>query len=344
MIKLIRYKGNPILSPNPLNKWESKAVFNPGAVLKDGKIFFLYRAIGEYDTYISRIGLAVSEDGFNFERKSKRPLIKPAAGYDKWACEDPRITKIGDTFYITYVALSQRVREGGKPTYEVIHSFNVQTALLTTKDFVHFKRHGIITPKDSDNRDVVIFPEKINGKFVIIHRPHRWCKNWFKDPLSKKIKVDMPVAYEDLSQRPGVWLAYSADLKHWHNHKLIIRSIYENDEKTGAGPPPIKTDKGWFLIYHRVSRDGGNDVVYTARAILLDLKNPSKVIAEIPYDILEPEAKYEIKGDVNKVVFPTGALVKDDTLFVYYGAADKQCAVATIKLEEILKELTLYKK
>jgi predicted GH43/DUF377 family glycosyl hydrolase len=344
MIQLVRYKGNPILSPNPGNKWESEAVFNPGAVLKDGKVFLLYRAVGEYDTYISRLGLAVSEDGFNFARVSNKPLIKPSAGYDKWACEDPRIAKIDDTYYITYVALAQRIREGGKPTYEIIHFLNSQTALLTTKDFVNFRRYGIITPKNSDNRDVVIFPEKINGKFVMIHRPHRWCKNWFKNPLSKKIKVDTPILYDNLPQRPGVWLAYSDDLKHWHNHKLIIRSIYENDEKTGTGLPPIKTDKGWLLIYHRVSRDEGGKIVYTARAILLDLENPSKVIAKIPYDILKPEAEYEIKGDVNNVVFPTGDLVKDDTLFVYYGAADKQCGVATIKLEEILKELMLHKR
>ncbi|TFB07992.1 glycosidase [Candidatus Atribacteria bacterium MT.SAG.1] len=341
MIKLVRYEGNPILSPNPSNQWESKAVFNPAAILKDGQILLLYRAIGEYDAYISRLGLAVSQDGFNFERQSQTPLIQPTASYDKWACEDPRITKMGDTYYITYVALAQRVRHGDKSIHKF---FSPQTALLTTKDFVHFKRHGIITPKDSDNRDVVIFPEKINGQFVVIHRPYRWCKNWFENPLAKEIKVTLPVPYDSLPQRPGVWIAYADDLtKDWFDHKLIIRSIYKNDEKTGAGPPPIKTDKGWLLIYHRVSREGEKERIYTARVVLLDREDPSKVIAEIPYDILRPETEYEIKGDVNKVVFPTGALVKDDTLFVYYGAADKQCAVATIKLEEILKELMLYK-
>jgi len=344
MIKLIRYKGNPILSPNLPNQWESKAVFNPAAVLKDGQVFLLYRAIGEYDAYISRLGLAVSRDGFNFERKSEAPLVKPATDYDRWACEDPRITKIDDTYYITYVALAQRVKQGGKPTYGITHNLNSQTALLTTKDFIYFKRHGIITPEGSDNRDVVIFPEKIDGQFIIIHRPYRWCKNWFKTPLSRKVRIDLPVAYDKLPRRPGTWLAYSNDLKHWYNHKLIIRSIYENGEKTGAGPPPIKTDQGWLLIYHRVSRDEKKEIVYTARVILLDLKNPSKIIAKIPYDILEPEEKYELEGDVNKVVFPTGTVVKNGTLFVYYGAADKQCAVATIKLEKTLKELMLYKK
>lgn len=340
MIKLVRHKGNPILNPNQQNEWESEAVFNPGAVLIDGKVYLLYRAIGEYDSYISRIGLAVSEDGFNFERMSDKPIIKPGKDYDRWACEDPRITQIGDTFYITYVALDKRIREGGKPTYEIIHHLNSQTALLTTKDFVHFKHHGIITPKNSDNRDVVIFPEKINGKFVIIHRPHSWSKNWFKNPLSKEVKVDIPVKYENLSRRPAVWIAYADDLtKDWFDHKLIIRSHREEDEKTGAGPPPIKTDKGWLLIYHHVKKNKNNGIIYTARAALLDLKNPSKVIAKTPYDILEPEEEYEIKGDVDNVVFPTGIVVKEGILFVYYGAADKKIALATIELDKLLEEL-----
>ncbi len=343
MIELKRAKENPILSPNKDIGWESKAVFNPAAILDDDKVYLLYRAIGEYDTYISRIGLAISNDGVNFERKNENPVIEPQDDYDRWACEDPRVTKIDDTFYITYVALSVRIREGGKPTYEIIHNLNSQTALVTTKDFVKFERHGIITPKNSDNRDVVIFPEKIDGKFVILHRPHRWCKNWFKDPKSKKIDVAIPVPFEELPHRPATWIAYSSDLKSWSNCELLIRSSHENDEKTGPGAPPIKTDKGWLLIYHHVKKDEKGRIIYTAKAALLDLKNPSKIIAKIPYPILFPKEEYEVKGDVNNVVFPTGVLVKDGELFVYYGTADKYCGLATIKLDEIIDELLRYR-
>ncbi len=342
MIELKRAEENPVLSPNRDIMWESKAVFNPGATLKDDKVYLLYRAIGEYDTYISRIGLATSSDGVHFERENKNPVIEPQDNYDRWACEDPRITQVGDIFYITYVALSQRIREGGKPTYEIIHNLNSQTALVTIKDFVKFQRHGIITPQNSDNRDVVIFPEKIDGKFVILHRPHRWCKNWFKNPQSEKIKVDIPVPHEDLPQRPATWISSSRDLKNWSDHKLLIRSTHELDEKTGAGAPPIKTDKGWLLIYHHVEKNRKGEIVYTAKAILLDLKNPSKIIAKIPYAILELKEKYEVSGDVDNVVFPTGALVKDGELFVYYGVADKNCGLATIKLDEIINELIRY--
>ena len=339
MIELKRAKENPILLPNKNIQWESEAVFNPGAILIDDTVHLLYRAIGEYDTYMSRIGLATSKDGVNFERKSEVPIIEPQEDYDKWACEDPRVMKIDDTFYITYVALSTRIREGGKPTYEIIHDLNSETALVTTKDFVTYERHGIITPKNSDNRDVVIFPEKINGKFVIMHRPHRWCKNWFKDPKFKKIDVSIPVPFEELPQRPATWISYSTDLKNWSDHALLMRSSHKNDEKIGPGAPPIKTKEGWLSIYHHVEKDGEGKIIYTAKAALLDLKDPFKIIARIPYPILFPKAEYEINGDVNNVVFPTGVLIKDDDLYVYYGTADKYCGLATIKLDEIIGEL-----
>ncbi len=342
MIELKRVKENPVFSPSEDIEWESGAVFNPGAILENDKIYLLYRAIGEYHTYISRIGLAVSDDGVKFKRVNKVPIIEPQEDYDRWACEDPRVTKVGDTFYITYVALSTRIRKGGKPTYDIIHNLNSQTALVTTKDFIKFERHGIITPPNSDNRDVVIFPEKINGKFVILHRPHRWCKNWFKDPRSKKIDVNIPIPYDELPQRPATWISYSDNLKNWSDHKLLIRSSHKVDEKTGPGAPPIKTDAGWLIIYHHVKKDEQGRIIYTAKAALLDLKNPFKIIAKIPYPILEPKADYEVNGDVNNVVFPTGVLVKDDELFVYYGTADKYCGLATIKLSEIVDELLKY--
>lgn len=339
MIKLKRAEENPVLLPNADINWESKAVFNPGVILKDNEVYLLYRAIGEYEAYISRLGLAVSQDGFNFERKSELPLIKPTTSYDKWACEDPRITKISDIYYITYVAIDQRIKheEGGK-----FISIVSQTALVTTKDFVKFQKHGIITPKDSDNRDVVIFPEKIDGKFVILHRPHRWCKHWFEKPESKEIDVAIPIPYEELPQKPSTWISYSSNLNDWCDHKLLMSPSHENDKKIGPGAPPIKTDEGWLLIYHHVEK-GEKGRIYTAKAALLDLNDPAKIIAKIPYPILTPEEEYEIKGDVDNVIFPTGALVKNNELFVYYGAADKYCGLATIKLDIIMDELLRYR-
>jgi len=132
-------------------------------------------------------------------------------------------------------------------------------------------------------------------------------------------------------------------MKNWTDHKLLIRSSHKDDEKTGPGAPPIKTDEGWLLIYHHVNKDTDGKIIYKAKAALLDLKDTSKIISKIPYPILEPKADYEINGDVNNVVFPTGAFVKNGILSVYYGAADKYCGLATISLREIIDELLKYK-
>jgi len=333
-MKLKRYQQNPVIKPSENNKWESRAVFNCGVVYKNDLIHLLYRAIGKDKNYISRLGHAMSKDGINFKRNDK-PIFEPIEKYEKWACEDPRITEINGTFYITYVALSKPAREGGGPP---------RTALASTIDFINFERHGIITPKGADNRDAVLFPEKINGKYVILHRPHNWTK---KDIYEKKGKMYLMVKEETIEwplnekpdyfpEKPSIWVASSNNLKDWTEHKVIMESQEDWESiKIGAGPPPVKTDKGWLLIYHGVGYDNGIKK-YKSGAALLDLKNPSKVIARTKEPILEPEEDYEIFGDVPNVVFPEGAIVKGNELFVYYGAADKTCCLATCNLEELV--------
>ena len=340
MIKLKRCEKNPILKPNPKNKWESQAVFNPGALYKDGLVYLLYRAIGEYKHYISRLGLAISQDGINFERVSDKPVFEPGREYDRWACEDPRITQIGDKIYVTYVALARPCR--GKPAPGA--SLYSQTALLSTEDFHHYKRHGIITSKNSDNRDVVLFPEKINGQYVMIHRPSNWSKDWFKKPESKKVKVQLPCPFENLPDEPSMWLSYSYDFRKWFGHKIMMESKYDDEgKKIGAGTPPIKTKDGWLIIYHKVLEGRTRPWQYNTKVALLDLKKPWQVISRLPYPILEPEKDYELKGDVDNVVFPEGIIIKDGLLYIYYGGADKVCGLATVSLSDLLKELKLWK-
>jgi len=333
-MKLKKHEQNPILEPIKNNKWESGAVFNCGAVYDGGLVHLIYRAIGEYDDYISRLGYAVSKDGVNFKRNDK-PIFEPVEKYEKWACEDPRITKIGDKFYITYVALSKPAHTGGGPP---------RTALASTTDFINFKRHGIITPKGADDRDTVLFPDKINGKYVMLHRPHNWTK---KDVYEEKGKLYLKVKERTIEwpieekpdyfpEKPSIWIASSDNLKDWLGHKVIMEPK-ENWEsiKIGAGPPPIKTDKGWLLVYHGVGYE--KDIKkYKSGAVLLNLKDPSKVIARTKKSILEPDKDYEIFGDVPNVVFPEGAIVKGNELFVYYGAADKTCCLATCNLDELV--------
>lgn len=344
-MKLKRHKQNPLLEPIQGSKWESGAVFNCGTVYKNGQIHMLYRAIGEYDNYISRLGYAVSKDGVNFKRNNK-PIFEPIEIYEKWACEDPRITEIDGRFLITYTAFSE-------PPLKLI---TPRTALVSTTDFITFERHGIITPDLADEKDVVLFPEKIDGKYVMLHRPHNWTKNDVDEQegklYQKEKTTERPLKEKPgyFPEKPSIWIAYSDNLEDWYGHKVVMEPEEDWESvKIGAGPPPIKTDKGWLLIYHGVSEllnstfkkyDGEiYDKVYKAGAALLDLKDPSKLIARSKTPILEPKEDYEIYGDVPNVVFPEGMIVVNNELYVYYGAADKRICLATCKLDDIVNYL-----
>lgn len=310
---LERHKKNPILLPNDSNWWESKAVFNCAVLRDDNRIHMLYRAVGEYEKYISRIGYASSSDGFCFTRRREIALA-PLEEYEKYGIEDPRLVKIDQEIYLSYVVLSTYVSQ--RPS--------ASTALATTNDFSNYTRLGIITSKGSDNKDVVLFPENVNQqlsdgtgnlKYLFLHRPSTW--------VGSKYGV----------HRPSIWIGEGASLTNFEKHTLLIKPEQQWEMlKVGAGPPPIKTKEGWLLIYHGVDRDH----VYAAGAALLDLKDPTKVIARTKKPVLEPNEPYEKNGDVNNVVFPTAAYVMDEKLFVYYGAADKVCCLATIDLENFL--------
>jgi len=321
---LKRYTHNPILAPNPARAWESGAVFNCGAVLADdGLIYLLYRAVARgytwdpdgkrYDNYVSSIGCATSEDGIHFTR-GEAPVIRPGDQYDRFGCEDPRVTRLeveGRVQYlITYTALSAPAFSG----------FGDRVGLASTEDFRVFHKHGVVIPGSQD-KDAVIFPQLVGGRIAMLHR----------------LEPDIQIAYfDDLGQllQPdeGYWERYGASLQ----EHTIMRPEYDWERsKIGAGPPPIRTDAGWLLIYHGV--DEGH--VYRAGAALLDLDDPARVIARSPRPILEPEEEYERVGDVPNVVFPVGAVVQNGTLYVYYGGADKCCCLATAELDDLVNYL-----
>lgn len=328
-VLLQRYEKNPILIPNEANWWESKAVFNCAILHYENKFHMLYRAIGEYERYISRIGYASSTDGYSFAR-SNHIALEPTQDYEKYGIEDPRMVEIDNQVYITYVILSAYVTDGA-----VVEA---STALATTTDFLKYTRLRVITSKGSNNKDVVLFPEKMNqqqssvlssstssnnadgaGKYFFLHRPSSW--------IGSTYGVD----------KPSIWLGEGNALTNFEKHTLLLKPEEDWEElKVGAGPPPIKTRAGWLVIYHGVSREK----VYSAGAALLDLHDPSKIIGRTKTPILEPKEPYEKLGDVNNVVFPTGACVVDnDTLFVYYGAADKVCCLATADLNYLLDHI-----
>jgi beta-1,2-mannobiose phosphorylase / 1,2-beta-oligomannan phosphorylase len=312
---LDRYKKNPVLVPNDQVWWESQAVFNCGVLFDGDKIHMLYRAVGEYEKYVSRIGYASSIDGYYFNR-NKETALAPDEEYEKYGIEDPRVVEIDHQTYVSYVILSNYVSQGPIAS----------TALATTTDFISYKRLGIITSKGSDNKDVVLFPRNMSRQtsnttdsniitYLFLHRPSTW--------IGSKYGVD----------RPSIWLGEGNSLTKFEKHTLLIKPEQRWEMlKVGAGPPPIKTRRGWLLIYHGVD----SDHVYRAGAALLDLSDPSKVLGRTRQPILEPKEPYEKHGDVNNVVFPTGTCIMDGKLFVYYGAADKVCCVATADLENLV--------
>jgi predicted GH43/DUF377 family glycosyl hydrolase len=333
-MKLTRYKQNPILSPNPQNEWESLVTTNPGAWYdRDEKeVKLVYRAAGEDPEHVIHFGLATSKDGYNFTRSDK-PIFSPSAdGFDAGCVEDPRIIKIDDYYYITYAT---RIFPPGqywlneKAEYKFpqcpddfplcIRTNNTTTGLLITKNFKSFIRAGRMTNPLVDDRDVILFPEKINGKFILMHRPMNWTGPDYG------------------TEFPAIWISQSEDMLSWSESTLLAKAKADWEYKIGGNTPPIKTEKGWLTIYHGV----GEDQYYRLGAMLLDINNPAKVLHRTTDWIIQPEEEYETNGCYagGGVIFPCGKVVIDDTLFVYYGAADKYVGLATCKLNDLLDYL-----
>lgn len=329
-MKLKKHAENPILRPNPENNWEELCVLNPAVCYEDGKFIMLYRAAGNDAAHYIYLGLAESTDGIHFTRKSNQPVLSPDInGADGGCIEDPRIVKLGEYYFITYAARAyppgqywkahERVYTPPEIGPHMLLENNTITHLAITNDFKTFKKLGRITDSRLDNRDVVIFPEKINGKYVMFSRPAEW--------VGEKYGCEIR----------SIWISYSDDLMEWDEHKLFATGCeWWEDERIGASCPPIKTKDGWLFIYHGVST---KDRAYRVGAMLLDLNDPTKILKRTKDFLMEPEFDYEIKGYYNGCVFPTGNVVKDGILYVYYGAADKFVCVATCDLDELLDEL-----
>jgi predicted GH43/DUF377 family glycosyl hydrolase len=248
---------------------------------------------GNYLTGISHLRLARSRDGVHFEVEAA-PAFFPADEYETFGVEDPRVTRIADEFYVTYVAVSR---------------LGIVTRLARTRDFRSFERLGVIFPPD--NKDVVLFPEKIGGKYYALHRP----------------------STSGLG-RPEIWLAESPDLLDWGHHRHLIgtRSGSWDSARLGAGAPPVKTPRGWLEIYHGADQNNR----YFLGTLLLDLEEPGRVLARSEQPILEPEAEYERQGFFGNVVFTCGALLEGNRVRVYYGAADTCMALVDFQLQELL--------
>lgn len=332
MLKLTKYNGNPILRPQG-DGWEGLCVLNPAVVYDNelNKFCMLYRAAGNDKQHYIYLGLATSDDGFNFVRKYDHPVLSPSLdGADGGCVEDPRLVKMGDYYYLTYAsrtfAPGQYWREDKEyfgfqpqcgPKFLIYN--NSVTHLAVSKDLSNWKKLGRITDSRWDDRDAYIFPDTVGGKYVRLSRPMEWCGEGYVNP------------------KPAIWISYSDDLMEWEQPQLLMQGEqWWEDKKIGGSTPPIMCKYGWLVLYHGVAT---KDDAYRVGAVILDKDDPSKIIARTKDFVMEPEYDYETQGYYNGCVFPTGICVKDGTMFVYYGSADKFVCVATANFDEFCTEL-----
>lgn len=327
---LTRCHCNPVLAPREGCTWEARGAFNPAAIHLGGRVHLLYRAEGEDGQSI--LGYASSPDGVNFDERLEYPVYVPRAEFERgdrvpekermfdpvkytsgggWCgCEDPKLALIGDRVFLTYVAFAGW------------DSVRIAMSSISVDDFLN-KRWNWTLPVLCSRPGVIdksggLFPEKIGGKYVFFHR------------VFPNILIDF---VDDLRFGEGRWLKGEYKIENgpkgsWDHGKISF------------GATPIKTREGWLVITHGVNgkQEDGGDLRYRMGAMLLDLKDPRKIIHRTPEPILEPELWYEHNWKPN-VVYPCGAVVKDDTLFVYYGGGDRYTCVATAPLEEFLQDL-----
>ncbi|MGI6487726.1 MAG: glycosidase [Syntrophomonadaceae bacterium] len=309
--QILRHANNPLLSPIKEHYWESNYVLNAAALRLDDKVYVLYRAYG--DDEISRIGLAIT-DGYNVLERLPEPIYGPGDEKEKKGCEDPRVVIIDDEIYMLYTAYDGVIAQ--------IAAASIKIDDFLNRRFDQWKRRGLAF-EDIWDKDAIIFPEKIKGKYVIYHRiePSIWVS--YLDELEFPCPKDRHSII--LGPRPG---------RMWDSLKI------------GAGTQPLKTKYGWLMIYHGVDQQR----VYRLGSMLVDLNNPERLIYRSPNPVLSPEMEYEVgkKGEswVPNVVFTCGAvpaeekeiLDAEDELIIYYGAADTHLCVGSATVGDLIPE------
>lgn len=343
---MIEVKKHGIILEQSSLDFENEGVLNPAVIREGDFVHMFYRAVSKSN--YSSIGYCRLMGPLEVEERMKKPLLSPEFDFESHGMEDPRIVKIEDLYYLTYTA------------YDGVNALG---ALATSKNLIDFKKLGIIVPqieyKEFDeltdlneptdekyyrynqhntilekeglkvllwDKDVIFFPRKINGKFCFLHR------------IKPEIQIVTGIeSLEDLTEE--FWRNYLMNFK----ENILFSPSHDHEiSYAGGGCPPIETESGWLIIYHGV-HSSSVTYIYAACAALFDLESPQKEIARLPYPLFKPEEIWELKGDVNNVCFPTGAAVFDDTLYVYYGAADERIGCASMSLSQLLKEILLYR-
>ncbi len=333
---MVRVTKEGVILEKTDREFENEGVLNPAVIAEGDTIHMFYRAVRIGNN--STLGYCRLSDPLTVAERFDHPVLYPENVYDSHGVEDPRIVKIEDTYYLSYTSYD---------------GYQAMGSLALSKDLKHFDKKGLIVPevnyKDFRqwvnasgkvnakyfrfdqcsmilwDKNVIFFPRKIGGKIAFIHRIRPGIQIVFIDSL------------EDLTQ--DFWKDYFLNFA--RNILLDPKADHETSY-IGGGCPPIETDQGWLLIYHSV-RDTIEGYVYSACAALLDIEDPKKEIARLPYPLFEPETDWEQEGEVNNVCFPTGTVLKGDKLYIYYGAADECIACASLSLNELITELLNYK-
>ncbi len=307
----LRDPGNPILSPVPTHPWESEHVLNPTAIDLDGTVHILYRAVGKDNTSV--IGYARSQDALHISGRLSRPIYIPRAPFeqkhagptDNSGCEDARVVRIGDRLVITYTA------------YDSIDAPQVAESSISVSDFLDHHWDAwippvIISPEGVDDKDATIFPDKIHGRYMVLHRINgQICADYVPDLDFRRHRLTRSI--QILGPRPGMW----------------------DSRKVGIASPPIRTAAGWLLFYHGIT-DAGH---YCLGAALLDRRDPTIVLGRTSQPIMTPVEPWEREGWIANVIFPCGQIVRGDTIYLYYGGADHVIGVATLSLSQLVSAL-----
>jgi predicted GH43/DUF377 family glycosyl hydrolase len=341
---MINVKKEGILLRKTNLEFENEGVLNPAVIREGDSVHLYYRAVRTGNH--SSIGYCRLDGPLTVAERWEKPLMIPEYDYESQGVEDPRIVKIDDLYYLTYTGYD---------------GTNARGALATSKELQRFKKQGIIVPpityaefvsmaesagkvnknyyhnhkfyyQEADpekkimlwDKNVIFFPRRINGKLAFLHR------------IRPGIQIASVNSLKELTRE--FWERYFIELQ---DH-IVLDPVYPHEiNYIGSGCPPIETELGWLLIYHGV-KENRQGRVYSACAALLDLEDPSKELARLPYPLFSPEHEWELRGEVNNVVFPTGTTLFGNTLFIYYGAADTCIACASLNLTALLEELSSY--
>lgn len=331
---MLTVKDEGIILEKTKLKFENKAVLNPACVQVDKITHMFYRAVNQND--ISSIGYCQLVNNKVIKRLPK-PILFPEYDYEKKGIEDPRITFLEGIYYLFYTAYDGQ---------------NALIAYATSQDLINFTKHGLISPKISYDKaedifreseiiekyrmfevfykekkgknvllyekDACLFPQKFNHQFVLLHR------------ILPGIQI---IYFKDFSElTDAYWRQYLTNLG---DHVVLDPLYWYESRNVGGGCPPIETKDGWLIVYHAVE-DTPLGKIYHAAAALLDLANPAKVLGRLKEPLFSPRISWEKRGIVNNVVFPTGAVVEDGILYIYYGAADNRIGAKSVNLDSLL--------